>query len=122
MPDLTELEIAYFNYEHGGLLDAQDRFYSTGHSRDFTGLVRVAGDQGRWPHILVMGFSDRWTDLCASELRLYVTDMSVTLASDPNGHMADRAAAGSYIGCIAGPYRRPSTWTGSPRPGSPARR
>jgi endonuclease/exonuclease/phosphatase family metal-dependent hydrolase len=62
MPDLTELEIAYFNYEHGGLLDAQDRFYSTGHSRDFTGLVRVAGDQGRWPHILVMGEGDRYGD------------------------------------------------------------
>lgn len=39
---MTELEIAYFNYEHGGRSGAQDRFYSAGSLPGFTGLVRVA--------------------------------------------------------------------------------
>ena len=34
---------------------------------------------------------------------------------------ADRAAAGSYVGCIAGALSRPSTSTGWPPPGSPTR-
>jgi hypothetical protein len=59
---MTELEIAYFNYEHGGRSQAQDRFYSTGTLPSVTGLVQVAGDQGRWPHILVMGEGDRYGD------------------------------------------------------------
>ena len=35
---------------------------------------------------------------------------------------ADRADRGSYVGCIAGALSRPSTSTGSPRPGSPTPR
>ena len=48
--------------------------------------------------------------------RIGITDI---VAED---HMspADRAAAGSYVGCIAGALSRASTWTGSRRPGSPA--
>jgi endonuclease/exonuclease/phosphatase family metal-dependent hydrolase len=60
MPDT--LEIAYFNFEHGGRSQAQDRYYSTGTLPDFTSLVQVAGDQDRWPHILVMGEGDRYGD------------------------------------------------------------
>jgi hypothetical protein len=46
--------------KHGGLAGSEDRFYSSGHGYDFAGLVRVAGDQKRWPHILVMGEADRY--------------------------------------------------------------
>lgn len=57
---MTEIDFAYFNFEHGGLIGGEDRFYGSGRSYRFDGLVRVAGDQGRWPHILVMGESERY--------------------------------------------------------------
>jgi hypothetical protein len=57
---MTGIDFAYFNYEHGGLAGGEDRFYSSGRGYDFAGLVRVAGDQDRWPHILVMGEGDRY--------------------------------------------------------------
>jgi hypothetical protein len=38
---VTEIEFAYFNFEHGGLADGEDRFYSSGRDYDFTGLVRA---------------------------------------------------------------------------------
>jgi hypothetical protein len=57
---VTEIDFAYFNYEHGGLVDGQDQFYGSGRGYDFGGLVRVAGDGGRWPHILAMGEADRY--------------------------------------------------------------
>jgi hypothetical protein len=57
---MTEIDFAYFNYEHGGLVDGRDRFYSSGRGYRFDGLVRVAGDSGRWPHILIMGEGDRY--------------------------------------------------------------
>jgi endonuclease/exonuclease/phosphatase family metal-dependent hydrolase len=38
----------------------RDHFYSSGRGYDFGGLVRVAGDGGRWPHILVLGEGDRY--------------------------------------------------------------
>jgi hypothetical protein len=46
--------------KHGGLVGGEDRFYSCGRGYDFAGLVRVAGDQGRWPHVLAMGEADRY--------------------------------------------------------------
>jgi hypothetical protein len=60
MTDVTDLDIAYFNFEHGGLHDGKDHFFSSGRGYDFSGLVRVAGDGGRWAHILVMGEGDRY--------------------------------------------------------------
>jgi hypothetical protein len=57
---VTEIDIAYFNYEHGGLIDGRDHFFSSGRGYDFSGLVRAAGSGGRWPHILVMGEGDRF--------------------------------------------------------------
>jgi hypothetical protein len=41
--------------KHGGLVGGEDRAYSSGPGYDLLGLVRVAGDQGRWPHTLAMG-------------------------------------------------------------------
>lgn len=57
---MTEIDFAYFNYEHGGLINGKDCFFSSGRGYEFAGLVRVAGDQDRWPHILVMGEGDRY--------------------------------------------------------------
>jgi hypothetical protein len=57
---MTEIDFAFFNFEHGGLIGGEDRFYSSGRGYRFDGLVRVAGDQGRWPHILIMGEGDRY--------------------------------------------------------------
>lgn len=54
------LEVSYFNYEHGGMSGIG---YSGGSGPyDYTGLVRVAGDGGRWPDVLVMGEGDRYDD------------------------------------------------------------
>jgi endonuclease/exonuclease/phosphatase family metal-dependent hydrolase len=55
-----EIDFAYFNYEHGGLADGHDHAYSSGRGYRLGGLARVAGDGGRWPHILVMGEGDRY--------------------------------------------------------------
>jgi len=57
---VTEIDFAYFNYEHGGLIDGQDRFFSSGRGYNLGGLVRVAGDSDRWAHILIMGEGDRY--------------------------------------------------------------
>ena len=57
---MTEIDVAYFNFEHGGLIGGHDHAYSSGRGYDFAGLVRVAGDQDRWPHILIMGEADRY--------------------------------------------------------------
>ena len=57
---MTEIDFAYFNYEHGGLIDGQDRFFSSGRGYNLGGLVRVAGDSDRWAHILIMGEGDRY--------------------------------------------------------------
>jgi hypothetical protein len=57
---MTEIDFAYFNFEHGGLIDGRDHFYSSGRGYDFGGLIRVAGSGGRWPHVLVLGEGDRY--------------------------------------------------------------
>jgi hypothetical protein len=45
---VTEIDFAYFNYEHGGLVDGRDHFFSSGRGYDYGGLVRVAGSGGPW--------------------------------------------------------------------------
>jgi hypothetical protein len=55
-----EIDFAYFNYEHGGLVDGHDHAYSSGRGYLLDGLIRVAGDGGRWPHVLAMGEGDRY--------------------------------------------------------------
>jgi hypothetical protein len=57
---MTDIDFAYFNFEHGGLADGHDHAFSSGQGYDYRGLVRVAGDQGRWPHVLIMGEGDRY--------------------------------------------------------------
>ena len=57
---MTEIDFAYFNSDHGGLIGGEDRFCSSGRGYQFDGLARVAGDQGRWPHILILGEADRY--------------------------------------------------------------
>src|SRR5260370_41832175 len=42
------------------MIGGHDRAYSSGRGYRFDGLVRVAGDQGRWAHILTMGEGDRY--------------------------------------------------------------
>jgi endonuclease/exonuclease/phosphatase family metal-dependent hydrolase len=56
---MAEIDFAYFNYEHGGARRAAGGIPDDmpGHY-DYSGLVRVAGDGGRWPHILIMGEGD----------------------------------------------------------------
>jgi hypothetical protein len=110
-PNRPDTKIA--ETKHGGLIGGHDRAYSSGRGYDFTGLVRVAGDQGRWPHILVMGFSNRRASHDASDLLICVTDMSVTLTgwriegavepawprSQPLGGAAVPEDAGRRFGC-----------------------
>ena len=57
-PDRPDTKIA--ETKHGGLIDGHDHAYSSGRGYDFAGLVRVAGDQDRWPHVLIMGEADRY--------------------------------------------------------------
>jgi endonuclease/exonuclease/phosphatase family metal-dependent hydrolase len=59
---MTILDIAYINFEHGGLQGDRDELAlgAGGCTYDHTGLVRVAGEDGRWPDILVMGEADRY--------------------------------------------------------------
>jgi hypothetical protein len=56
---MTQVSVAYFNYEHGGVIDCHCHAYSSEGGYDLPGLVRVAGDGGRWPHILSVGDGDR---------------------------------------------------------------
>jgi hypothetical protein len=57
-PHQPDTEIA--ETKHGGLIGGHDHAYSSGRSYDFDGLARVAGDGGRWPHLLIMGEGDRY--------------------------------------------------------------
>lgn len=51
-----EIDLAYFNYEHGGMTNASARGGNPPGGYDFTGLVRTMRE--RWPHVLVMGEGD----------------------------------------------------------------
>lgn len=53
---ITEIDLAYFNYEHGGMINDSSRGANPPGGYDFTGLVRVMRE--RWPHVLVMGEGD----------------------------------------------------------------
>lgn len=55
---MTNIDFAYINYEHGGL-DGGSYHGSTG-SYDFTGLVRILGDQDRWPDVAVVGEAEQY--------------------------------------------------------------
>lgn len=59
---MTILDIAYINYEHGGLQGATDELAlgAGGSTYDHAGLVRLVGDGGRWPDLFVMGEGDRY--------------------------------------------------------------
>ncbi len=56
---MTEADVACFSYGHGGLAAGHDHVCSSGRGHDFAGLVRAAGDQGRWPRIPVVGEGGR---------------------------------------------------------------
>jgi hypothetical protein len=51
-----EIDLAYFNYEHGGLVNATPRAENPPGGYRFDPLVRVMRD--RWPHVLVLGEGD----------------------------------------------------------------
>ncbi|MBN6039976.1 hypothetical protein [Amycolatopsis sp. 195334CR] len=51
-----EIDLAYFNYAHGGITNSSSRGENPPGGFDFTGLVRVMRE--RWPHVLVMGEGD----------------------------------------------------------------
>ncbi|MFC0435044.1 hypothetical protein [Kutzneria buriramensis] len=51
-----DIDLAYFNYAHGGLTNPTSRGENPPGGYDFTGLVRVMRE--RWPHVLVMGEGD----------------------------------------------------------------
>lgn len=54
-----EIQIDYFNYEHGGRKGAD--FLGHGREFNFSGLVK-AMSTGRYPDVLVIGEADRWDD------------------------------------------------------------
>jgi hypothetical protein len=88
---VTEIDLAYFNYEHGGLRNTG--YPGGGADYDYADLVRVMSDGDRWPHILCMGFSDHRAGLHASDLLFYVADMSVALVGHCSGHAVWTSAA-----------------------------
>src|SRR5262245_62968159 len=53
---MTLIDLAYFNFEHAGRADANA--LGDGGDYDFRGLVRVMGEDDRWPQLLVMGEAD----------------------------------------------------------------
>jgi hypothetical protein len=53
---MATIDMAYFNYEHGGLIGRTARGGGSGY--DYRGLVRVMGKDDRWPNVFVMGEGD----------------------------------------------------------------
>ena len=45
---MTEIDFAFFNYEHGGLIGGEDRFYSSGRGYRFDDLVLRRRSSTRW--------------------------------------------------------------------------
>lgn len=63
MINTWELELAYINNEHGGLQEDPDGLglhLGDGFGYDHSGLVRLLGQDDRWPDLAVLGESDRW--------------------------------------------------------------
>lgn len=58
----TTIELAYINYEHGGLPADPARSELCTCTHDFAGLVRMAGEDDRWPDLLVMGEGVNYRD------------------------------------------------------------
>ncbi len=56
---MTEIDLAYFNYEHGGMVGHSDRGDGGG-AYFYDGLVNVMGENDRWPDLFVMGEGDRY--------------------------------------------------------------
>lgn len=55
------LDFAYLNYEHGGLVGHRDELHvGDGYRYDYTKLVRIMGEEDRWPDVLVLGECDRY--------------------------------------------------------------
>lgn len=55
------LDIAYINYEHGGLIgDKKCLHIGDGYGYNHSGLVRIMGEDDRWPDLFVMGEADRY--------------------------------------------------------------
>lgn len=55
------IDIAYFNYEHGGMdLTGKSKYLGGIGAYSLKGLVDVAGQDDNWPHILVVGEGDRY--------------------------------------------------------------
>jgi hypothetical protein len=70
---MTEIDFAYFNYEHGGLDDGSDK-------RLLRQLAMLADmDADCW----AFQFSNRLALCNVADLRFYVADMSAALASRP---------------------------------------
>lgn len=55
---MTEIDFAYWNFEHGGRRGANSS--GDGGAYDFSPLCRVIGHESRWPHILILGEADRY--------------------------------------------------------------
>jgi endonuclease/exonuclease/phosphatase family metal-dependent hydrolase len=52
------IDFAYFNYEHGGRVNANS--LGDGGPYDFRGLVRVMGEDDRWADAVLLGEGDRY--------------------------------------------------------------
>lgn len=60
---INELELAYVNYEHGGLIAdpaGLGLHVGEGYRYEHSRLARLFGDGGRWPDLAVIGECDRW--------------------------------------------------------------
>jgi endonuclease/exonuclease/phosphatase family metal-dependent hydrolase len=57
---MTVLDIAYINYAHGGSTGDDLHIGDAGSGYDHAGLVRILGEDNRWPDIVVMGEGDRY--------------------------------------------------------------
>lgn len=64
---MTTWELAYVNYEHGGLLNDIESHamglglhVGEGYGFDHARLVRLLGQDKRWPDVAVIGECDRW--------------------------------------------------------------
>lgn len=55
---MTELDFAYINYEHGG--SNHGSWFGTPGSFQFDGLVRLLGEDDRWPDVVAVGEAERW--------------------------------------------------------------
>lgn len=55
---MTNIDFSYVNYAHGG--SDHGSWFGTPGSFQFEGLVRLLGDEDRWPDVAVVGEAERW--------------------------------------------------------------